>query len=64
MSTELWNSVCRRVPSLLLTPASVGRSLDYLLKVRYIIVFDPNGARFLIFDFVFFCYGMETLPYV
>ena len=34
-----------------------------LLKVRYIILVDPNGAGFMISNTVL-CYGMETLPYV
>ena len=36
--------------------------LDYLLKVRCIILVDPNGAGFLISSTFF--HGMETLPYV
>ena len=38
-----------------LNPAytSLRRGLEYLLKVRYIIIVDPNGVRFLIFEYVF-----------
>ena len=40
------------------------RGLEYLPKVKYIILVDSNGALFSISNSVFFCYGMETLPYV
>ena len=48
-----------------LAPAytSLCRGLEYLLKVRYIIVVDLNGARFLIFEAVFLGRS-ATLPYV
>ena len=39
------------------------RSLEYLLKVRYVILVDPNGFIFLIFEIVFLCRS-ATLPYV
>ena len=38
-----------------LTPAHISlyRCLEYLLKVRYIIIVDSNGAGFLILEIVF-----------
>ena len=55
----LFSSVCVLAP----TYTSLCRGLEYLLKVRYIILVYPNGAGFLIFNSVFCCM-IGTLPYV
>ena len=56
---------CTSFVVFVLVPAytSLCRGLDYLLKVRYIIVVVLNGSDSMIFS-TFFCYGMEILPYV
>ena len=60
------NSDCRRLSSVcVLAPAytSLCRGLEYLLKVRYIILVDPLKNGFSIFDTIF-GYRMETVPCV
>ena len=55
----LSSSVCVLAPAY----TSLCRELEYLPKVRYIILFDPNGAEILIFQTVFLG-RTATLPYV
>ena len=58
------NSDCRRLSSVcVLAPAytSLCRGLEYLLKVRYIILVVLNGAGFLIFNTIFVT-GWEYCP--
>ena len=43
------SSICVLAPAYI----SLRRDLEYLLKVKYIILVDPNGARFLVFETVF-----------
>ena len=59
--SEFWLSsvVCSASPAY----TGLCRGLKYLLKVRYIILNDPNVARFLIFETL--CWGRaKTLTYV
>ena len=47
---------------LALAYTSLCRGLEYLLKVRYTILVDPNGVGFLIFETIFLG-SLSTLPY-